>query len=205
MPTQTEIADHLDLSQKAVSELCADLGLDWRNDTMANIRVAYIRRLRGMAAGHRSSSGDDLVRERVENERLDRQMKELVLAEKRQQLVNVEQLEPMLVQMVVSFRQELLSRDDKLKASLDALYAIDVDLQLLTDHTHDALEQLARYDPERAGAGASGGGEGGAPAEDGDDDMGADVQASVTEGQRDAGPVQPGLDAVGAVDPQGAG
>jgi hypothetical protein len=203
MPTQQQIAAHLDLSQKAVSELMSELAIDWKKASIDEIRVAYVRRLRAVAAGHKSSSGDDLVRERVENEKLDRQMKELQLAEKKGQLVNVEQLEPMLVQMVVAFRTELITRDDKLKAALDALHGIDVDLQILNEHTHDALEQLARYDPERAGARASGGVEGGSGASDDDDGLGQAVPPAQPEGNGAAGPLQPGPDALGPADPQG--
>lgn len=191
MPTQTAIAEHLDLSQKAVSELMAELGINWSTATMDEIRVAYLRRLRSVAAGHKSSSGADLVHERVENERLDRQLKELQLAEKKGQLVNVAQLEPMLVQMVVAFRTEVLSRDDRLKDALDALYGIDVDLQVLNDHSHECLEQLARYDPERAGFGAAGGGEGEAGAAHDDDGLGEEVPAAERKGNGPAGPVQP--------------
>lgn len=191
MPTQQQIAKHLDLSQGEVSRLLDTLEIDWRGTSMDGIRVAYIRKLRAMAAGHRAANGDDLVAERVQNERLDRQLKELALAEKRSQLVNVEQLEQMLVQLFVSFRAEMLGRDDKLKATLDALYAIDIDLQVLTDHTHDALEQLARYDPERGGFAAPGGGTGAPGAEDGHDGMVARAPAAEPEGHGQAGEVLP--------------
>lgn len=178
MPTQKQIAAHLDLSQPEVSKLLAELGLDWRNETLDRIRVEYIRKLRAAAAGHKTDDGMDLIRERVLNERTDRELKQLTLAEKRGQLVNVAQLEPELAQMFVAFRTELLARDDKLKADLDALHGISVDLQLLNDYTHDALLQLARYDPERAGAGASPGGAGGAAGAHDDDGMGEATPAA---------------------------
>lgn len=158
MPTQKAIADHLDLSQAEVSRLMGELGIDWKTTALDTIRLLYIRKLRGAAAGHRTDDGQDLIRERVMNERVDRELKELTLAEKKQQLVNVQQLEPALVQMVVAFRTEVQQLPDTIKADLDALYGIDVDLQLLTDHINASLEQLARYDPEQPGTGASAGG-----------------------------------------------
>lgn len=191
MPTQKQIADHLDLSQKQVSELMGELGIDWRNETLERIRVAYIRRLRAAAAGHQASDGSDLVRERVMTERVDRELKELQLAEKRGQLVSLEQLEPELAQMVVAFRSDLLARDDKLKSDLDALYGINVDLQVLNDYTHESLNQLARYDPERAGTATSIDAATGAAAEDDDDGMGETVQTSEPEGIISARPLQP--------------
>lgn len=148
--TQQQIADHLDLSQKSVSQFLDQTKLDWRNASIDQVRIEYIRNLRAQAAGHRSEDGLDLVRERVLTEKVDRELKQLTLAEKKGLLINVAQLEPELMQMVSAFRSELLSRDDKLKAALDALYGIDVDLQFLNDHTHAALKHLSRYDGSSA-------------------------------------------------------
>jgi hypothetical protein len=146
MPTQQAIAKHLDLAQQNVSELMKKLELDWKTATLDEIRIAYIRQLRAQAAGHRTDDGLDLVRERVLTERVDRELKQYTLAEKKGQLVNVAQLEPELQQMFGAFRTELLARDDKLKADIDQLYGIDVDIQVLNATTHDALRHLARYD-----------------------------------------------------------
>ena len=144
-----------------------------QTSSLDQIRLAYIDKLRTVAAGHKSHDGMDLTRERVLTERIDREMKELMLAEKRGQLVNVSQLEPALVQMVVAFRTEMLTLVDRIKTDLDALHGIDIDITHLTSLTHDALDQLARYDPERACTGAPTGGEGQGPDQDDDDGVGA--------------------------------
>lgn len=146
MATQKQVAAHLDISQQAVSEICKRLGIDWLSASLDDIRVRYLRHLRGLVSGHVSSDGHDLVKERVLTERIDRDLKELQLAEKRGTLINVQQLEPALMQMVSAFRAELLARDDKLKAELDSVYGINTDLTLLTEYTNAALSQLARYD-----------------------------------------------------------
>lgn len=156
--TQQQIADHLDLTQKSVSEMLKKLDIDWTTSTLDDVRIAYLRQLRAQAAGHRTDDGLDLVRERVLTERVDRELKQYTLAEKKGQLINVAQLEPELQQMVGAFRTELLARDDKLKADLDQLHGIDVDIQVLNAYTNDALRHLARYDAGRTGvAGATGG------------------------------------------------
>jgi hypothetical protein len=153
--TQKKIADHLDLSQQAVSALLEKLGLDPKVATLDEVRIAYIRNLRAVASGHRSDDGMDLTRERVLTERVDRELKQLTVAEKKGLLINVSQLEPELVNMVGAFRTELLARDDKLKADLDALHSIDVDLAILNEHTNAALSQLARYDAGSKGFGVA--------------------------------------------------
>lgn len=191
MPTQKELSEHLDLSQPEVSKLLRELGIDARSTTFEAVRVAYIRRLRGAAAGHKTSSGDDLVQERVLNERLDREMKMLTLAEKRGELVNVAQLEPELTQMVVAFRTDVLSMVDNIKADLDALYGIDVDLQVLTNHAHDTLRQLARYDPEQQGIGASPGDAADAAGGHDDDGVGEEAPPTQREELGAAGTLQP--------------
>jgi hypothetical protein len=191
MPTQQEIADHLGISQQAVSAQMSPLGIDWRNETMERVRLRYLEHLRGVAAGHRSSDGMDLARERALTEQVDRELKQLTLAEKKGQLVNLAQLEPELMRMVVAFRTELLARDDKLKAEIDAVYGIDVDIAFLQEHTRNALAQLARYDASGAGvAGQAGGGRAAAGGDD-HDGVGAGAPADVGEGDGASRRLQP--------------
>lgn len=65
MLIQRTIADHLDLSQQAVSQIMDELGINWKSATLKQIRVTYIRRLREQAAG-RAAVGDlDLAGERA--------------------------------------------------------------------------------------------------------------------------------------------
>jgi hypothetical protein len=154
MSTQKQIAEHLDISQPQVSGLMERMGIDWRTTSLDAIRIAYISNLRAQASGHRAEDGTDLVRERVLTERVDRELKQLLVNEKKGVLVNVTQLESELMQMVGAFKSELLSRDDKLKDALDALYGINTDLAILNEHTHAALSQLARYDASGQGTAA---------------------------------------------------
>jgi hypothetical protein len=158
VPTQAEISAHLDLDQSAVSRWLNDAGISWRVTPLDDIRVAYIRQIRAQAAGHRSENGDDLVAERVKTERVQRELMLLNLHEKQGALINVAQLQPMYSQMVAAFKTEILALPDKAKSELDALYGINVDVELLNAHVRAALEQLSRYDPgdpsDADGAGA---------------------------------------------------
>lgn len=187
MPTQQEIAEHLDIDQAAVSRHMERLDIDWRNSSMTEIRLRYLQNLRAQAAGHRSADGLDLTHERAMTERIDRQLKELTLAEKRQQLVNVAQLEADLQAMVVAFRSELLARDDKLKDDLDALYGIEVDRTIIEEYTRAALEHLARYDIGGEGADGSSVETGEAAGEIDDDGLGDCTSLPLGEGGGEAG------------------
>ena len=92
MPTQTEIAEHLGLSQAAVSKAMMKLTLDWRTSSMDEIRLAYLNRLRAEASGHVSSSGLDLVEEKAKTERVRRELAMMELMEKQGLLVNIDDI-----------------------------------------------------------------------------------------------------------------
>ncbi|MEY2656163.1 MAG: hypothetical protein RLZZ524_3191 [Pseudomonadota bacterium] len=94
--TQQKIADHLDLSQAAVSQLMVELGVDWKAMTLDKIRVAYIRRLREQAAG-RAAVGDlDLAGERAALAKAQRERIEMQNAVTRSELAPVVLIEEVL-------------------------------------------------------------------------------------------------------------
>lgn len=64
-PKQSVIAEHVDLSERAVRDLLDDVGIDHKLSTLTEIRVAYIRRLREQAAGRFASGDLDLATERA--------------------------------------------------------------------------------------------------------------------------------------------
>lgn len=197
MPTQKQIAEHLDLSQVEVSKLVAELGISWKTAELSAIRVPYIRKLRAVAAGHKSHAGLDLTQERALTEQVDREIKLYDLAERKGRVVNLAQLEPELRQMVGAFKTEVAGLADKIKGEIDALHGIDVDIVLLEEHIHATFAQLARYDPERAGTGAPAGDADGAGGQDEHDDVGAKQPPAVGQVDGEAGSVQPGHHAVG--------
>lgn len=168
MTTQTEIANHLGISQQAVSKTLSKMGIEWKDKSLDEIRLAYCARLREQASGH----ANQLMLERVETEKVDRELKLYQLAEKKKELINVEDLKSELVNIFAGFRQELLSRDDKLKTELDTLYGIDIDVSILNEYTYNALSHLSGYlggyQPAAKGAGA----DTAASEEDGDNGVG---------------------------------
>ncbi|WP_295990445.1 MarR family transcriptional regulator [Rugamonas sp.] len=143
--TQREIADHLDLAQQNVSVFLRQLDFDWRSATLDQIRIAYIRKLRATDTVH-GRGDDDLVRERILSERVDRELKVFNLEEKKAALINVAQLEPELVAMVAAWRSFLGLSDVQLKAKLDAEYGANVDRAIISDLTNSALAHLGKYD-----------------------------------------------------------
>lgn len=94
--TQQKIADHLDLSQQAASQLLAELGIDWKASTLNEIRVAYIRRLREQAAGRAAAGELDLAGERAALAKAQRERIEMQNAVTRGELAPVVLIEEVL-------------------------------------------------------------------------------------------------------------
>ncbi|AJY28731.1 hypothetical protein BTM_3144 [Burkholderia thailandensis 34] len=189
MPTQQQIAEHLDLDQSAVSRFVDKVGFDYRSATIDETRIAYVRHLREIAAGRASESGIDLVAERAMNERVDREIKMLTLAEKKGLLVNAAQLEQAYGQMVGAFQTELLSLPDKLVQEMRTLYDIEVDVEWLNEHIHGCLEQLSEYDPERERGDPPARAAAASAGEDRDDGLGEEAPPDEREGDGEPRPL----------------
>lgn len=67
MPTQHEIAEHLDMSERNARDVLKGLTLDWQTASMDEIRTAYIRDLRAKAAGRGGSQLEELNRARIDD------------------------------------------------------------------------------------------------------------------------------------------
>ena len=147
MPTQQEVAVHLGISQQAVSEQMKKLKIVVECSTMDEIRLAYLKRLREQAAGHENT----LAIERAKTEVVDRQIKELVLEEKRKSLVKIADLKPMLSTMMLAFRNELRSIPQKVVLEIETLHGVKLDPELIGKYIDDALRKLSQYDPGGGG------------------------------------------------------
>lgn len=66
-PTQAEVSEHLDMSDRNLRDVLSLLNLDHKEAPLSKLRVTYIRHLREVAAGRRSDEdgGLDLVQERA--------------------------------------------------------------------------------------------------------------------------------------------
>lgn len=96
MLTQQTIADHLDLTQPAVSDLLQRLGVDWRESTLDTVRVVYIRHLREKAAGRATEGTLDLATERAALAKVQRERIEMQNAVTRRELAPVILIEQVL-------------------------------------------------------------------------------------------------------------
>lgn len=81
------------------------------------------------------------ARERLERIKGDRE--ELALARDLEELVPAELIGARLEQVVLAIRTAVLTGSPKLKTEIDTLYDIDLDIELLNEHSRQVLRQLA--------------------------------------------------------------
>lgn len=64
-PSQRELAEHLDMSERNLRDVLGAIGLDHRSSSRDEIRIGYIRHLREQAAGRGTGNGLNLAEERA--------------------------------------------------------------------------------------------------------------------------------------------
>lgn len=190
MATQKEVAEWLGMSQPAVSQQMADLGIDYRNLAIIEVVAKYQSHLRSVAAQHVSADGEiDLTKERAKKERIEREILEWKLAEIKGQLINVAESEKKFTQMAGAFKSELLARDEKLKTLIFTVYGVDVDITYLNEFTNSALEHLSRYEHSDIEFDAEGGTDSKAIGEVDDNGMGEKTPGNKRKSKRNTGKV----------------
>lgn len=125
-PTQAEIAEHLDISERRVRELATEWGIDSRQHTLSEWRLRYLRKLREEAAG-RAATGDlDLVVERARLAKAQADRIEMQNAVTRNELAPVELIEEILARAGVKAAKLLDTIPGELKRRCPQLSADDI-------------------------------------------------------------------------------
>lgn len=153
MPTQQEIADHLGLSQPAISSALGKLGLmkrEYEAMPLEEIRRILIRHYSEIAAGRGGDEQFNLTQERARESRLKGDLLQLQIQEKSGALIPAAAVEEQWTSLVIACKTELLMIPDKLAASLKALYGFDVDPALIEQPINEALIRLSNQATETA-------------------------------------------------------
>lgn len=152
MPTQTQIAQHLDLSTRMVRELMAENALP-RGGSLDVCRVAYIRRLREKAAGRErevipdeNTTALDIERTRLTKAQADE--RELIVERLKRTLIPAADVERVWGDMLASMRAKLIGIPSKAAtqviAAADRLEAENI----LRTMIYEALAELSEYREE---------------------------------------------------------
>lgn len=125
-PTQAEIAEHLDISDRRVRELAAEWGVDSRTLPLNEWRQRYLRKLREEAAG-RAGTGDlDLVSERARLAKVQADRIEMQNAVTRKELAPTELIEEVLAKAGTRAAKLLDTIPGELKRRAPHLTADDI-------------------------------------------------------------------------------
>ncbi|UEX76804.1 hypothetical protein [Sediminicurvatus halobius] len=171
MATQREIAEHLDLSERRVRDLLAELGVDHREASLDEVRVSYIRHLRELAAGRGGDQQASLTEARTQQALADANLKRLTYYRELKLLVPVEEIEPRLAGWAATARSEVGFAVDKLVAGIRSQHGIEVSDQEIDDALQPAYRAIGSYPPCAAGDDGEGGTTVGAAATKGDQGM----------------------------------
>lgn len=126
-PSQAEIAEHLDISERRVRELATEWAIDSRAITLGEWRLRYLRKLREEAAG-RAAIGDlDLVTERARLAKVQADRIEMQNAITRNELAPVDQLEEVLTRTGSRVARLLDTIPGELRRRCPQLSAADID------------------------------------------------------------------------------
>lgn len=145
-PQQHDIAAHLAMSERNLSDVLRSLDIDWRTTPLDEIRTAYIKDLREKAAGR---GGDHqieatLARTRKDNRQAD--LYEMTIDEKASRLVPVDLVEQFIASQIISARTVFENLPERFAQELRALHGVAIDERYFRDQIYGALAQLSEFD-----------------------------------------------------------
>ena len=138
--TQSIVADHLDISQPAVSGLLSRLAIDLEAASLDQIRRAYIRHLRAAAAGH---GGDAMQAERLRLTAARRGKAELELRLRSGELVEAKAVGRGITTASATMRGALERIGDRLGPRLSNESDPELCAALISNEIEEVLRQLA--------------------------------------------------------------
>lgn len=141
MPTQQQIAEHLGLSQQAVSKQLAKMGIDWRNMSIDEIRLAYLDRLRKSAAGQ----DDEYMRVKLTRERIETERALIALKKEKRELVDVTELVPVLKTVFSGFKERLMGLPAFIRSDVYVATGKEVDELAYTQKCEDVLKDCYEF------------------------------------------------------------
>lgn len=141
MATQQQIAEHLGLSQQAVSKQLSKMGIDWKVLTLDQIRLAYIERLRKSAAGQTDEYMKvKLAREKIETERV-----LIALKKEKGELVDIDELIPTLRTVFSGFKQRLLEFPAMIRSEVFVTTGKEIDELPFAERCEEILRDCNEY------------------------------------------------------------
>tara|TARA_R100001443_G_scaffold69282_1_gene77835 strand:+ start:56 stop:556 length:501 start_codon:yes stop_codon:yes gene_type:complete len=147
MATQRELAEHLDLSTKRISELIRDgilpskMGRSPLNLDVC--RIAYISYLRKLGGYNKRGGSGDIAEEKTRLTKAQADKAELEVSELEGQLIPAQLVQDTWTDFVANARAKLLALPSKIAHQVIALDKYAEAELLIKENVHDALSELS--------------------------------------------------------------
>tara|TARA_R110000772_G_C13006010_1_gene408796 strand:+ start:54 stop:554 length:501 start_codon:yes stop_codon:yes gene_type:complete len=146
MATQRELAEHLDLSTKRISELIRDGILPSKmGRSPLNIdvcRIAYISYLRKLGGYNKRSGGGDIAEEKTRLTKFQADKAELEVNQLEGKLIPAQLVQDTWTDFVANVRAKLLGLPSRIAHQVIALETYPEAEQLIKENINDALSEL---------------------------------------------------------------
>nr|WP_288358267.1 hypothetical protein [uncultured Pseudomonas sp.] len=145
MPSQKEIAEHLDMSERNCRDVLKALDIDWNVSSLDQIRTAYIRDLREKAAGRGGSQVEALNSARIEESTVKAANGRLTYHEKLGTLVPAADAASALRDWAGFANREYQSGVEKIVQQLEAEHQISIDRDGVSRIAGSTVSRIGGY------------------------------------------------------------
>tara|TARA_R110002124_G_scaffold213962_1_gene379992 strand:- start:22145 stop:22654 length:510 start_codon:yes stop_codon:yes gene_type:complete len=145
MPTQKEIAEHLDMSERNCRDMLKTLGIDWNASDMGDIRISYIRDLREKAAGRGGTQIEQLNAARIEESTVKSANGRLAYHEKLGTLVPTTDAAFALTDWASYTNREVTAAFEKLAQQLESTLKVSIDRSLVDSIAGSTVKRIGGY------------------------------------------------------------
>lgn len=144
-PTLATLAGLWGQSIQAVSNDLAAMGKTLAKDGVEGCTKAKMQKLRDSTQRLQTSSNVDINDLKAREIETKIELNELQIAQISKTVVNINDLEPLLANLLVSMRTELLGLSGQIIETLELMYNITIDTDLIKNPIEATLEHIARY------------------------------------------------------------
>lgn len=145
MPSQKEIAQHLDMSERNCRDVLKALDIDWTESSLDQIRTVYIRDLREKAAGRGGSQVELLNAARIEESTVKSANGRLAYHEKLGTLVPTADAAFVLSEWASFANREYQGGFEKLAQELEATLKVSIDRSMVARVAGITVSRIGGY------------------------------------------------------------
>ena len=143
-PTQKEIADALDMSDRNLRDVLARLNIDHRESTLGDITVAYIRWLREQAAGRGGDEQGALTKARTQDSHNSALLKEMQIHREAGTLLPLDEVELLLTNWIATSQSGFCSAIENFAQAIESEHGITVPQDQVDSVAAAALRNVSR-------------------------------------------------------------